>query len=159
MSQKERDQILALLSKSGFPFEHLVHEPVFTSEQASRVRGVSLKQGVKAMVLQSNHNNFYLFCLPADRKIDLTKAAEIVQELRLFLAQPAEVLRLTGCEIGSVSPFSGVLSNLPTFFDQGVLENETVEFNIGLHTDSVRMKSSDLVALVKPVLHSFGLVK
>ena len=159
MSQKERDQILVLLSKSGVPFEHLVHEPAFTSEQASRVRGVSLNQGVKAMLLESNHNNFYLFCLPADQKIDLAKAAEIVQELRLFLAQPAEVLRLTGCEIGSVSPFSGVLSGIQSFFDRGVLENETVEFNIGLHTDSVRMKSRGLVDLVKPVLHAFAIAK
>ena len=155
MSHSERDQILALIRKSGFPFEHLTHEPVFTSEQAASVRGAKLSEGVKAMCLQSNHGNFYLFCLPADRKIDFAKAALLTNELRLFLARPAEVLRMTNCEIGSVSPFSGALSGLPTVFDKRVAENESVEFNIGLHTDSVRMKSKDLLTLLEHRLGDF----
>ena len=156
MAAKEKEAIVSLLQNSGVSFQLLEHEPVFTSEQAARVRGVSLKQGVKAMVLQSNSGNFFLFCLPADKKIDFKKAAELVDEKRLFLANPAEVLRITGCQIGSVSPFSGLLSQLPAFFDSGILENETVEFNIGLHTHSVRMKSGDLTALIKPVFGEFA---
>lgn len=159
MGEKEKDAIVALLQKQNVSFELVEHEPVFTSEQAAKVRGASLKQGVKAMVLQSNHNHFFLFCLPADCRIDLHKAALITNELRLFLARPDEVLRLTGCEIGSVSPFSGVLSEIPTFFDSGILENETVEFNIGLHTHSVRMKSTDLAGIIKPQLAAFALSK
>ncbi len=155
MSVKEKDAILNLLHNSDVSFLVLEHEPVFTSEQAARVRDVSLRQGVKAMVLQSNSGKFFLFCLPADKKIDFKKAAALVNEKRVFLANPKEVLRVSGCEIGSVSPFSGLLSNLPTFFDSGILENEIVEFNIGTHTHSVRMKSRDLVSLLKPVLGEF----
>lgn len=149
MAQVQRDAILSLLQKSGVRFEHLSHEAVFTSEQAAVARGAKLSEGVKAMCLQSNHGNFYLFCLPADRKIDFYKASTLANELRLFLARPPEVLRVTGCETGSVSPFSGKLAGLQTFFDKAVLENESVEFNIGLHTDSVRMKSADLLRLIE----------
>ncbi len=159
MGVKEKDAILNLLHDSGVSFQVLEHEPVFTSEQAARVRGVSLKQGVKAMVLQSNSGKFFLFCLPADKKIDFKKAAELVNEKRLFLANPAEVLRTTGCEIGSVSPFSGLLSQIPAFFDFGILENELVEFNIGLHTHSVRMKSGDLAELVESEFGKFAAEK
>ncbi len=157
MGLKERNQILVFLKKSGISFEHLVHAPVFTSKQAAKVRGVSLKQDVKAMVLSSNSKELFLFCLSADRKIDFKKAARVAGVGRLFLASPADVFRVTGCEIGSVSPFSGTISNLKTFFDRQILENETIEFNIGLHTDSVRMKSADLLALIKPALADFGL--
>lgn len=157
MGVKEKDAIVSLLQSAGVSFQVLEHEPVFTSEQAARVRGVSLKQGVKAMVLQSGSGKFFLFCLPADQKIDFRKAAVLVDEKKVFLANPKEVLRVTGCEIGSVSPFSGLLSGIPTFFDSGILENESVEFNIGLHTHSVRMKSADLVGLVKPELGAFAI--
>lgn len=157
MSVKEKDAILKLLQDSGVSFQLLEHEPVFTSEQAAKVRGVSLKQGIKAMVLQSNSKKFFLFCLSADKKIDFKKAAELVNEKRLFLASPQSVLQKTGCEIGSVSPFSGILSSIPTFFDNEILENETVEFNIGLHTHSVRMKSADLLRLIEPRSRRFVL--
>lgn len=108
------------------------------------------------MVLQSNHGNFFLFGLPANLRIDFYKAAVMANELRLFLARPAEVLRVTGCEVGSVSPFSGALSGILTFFDKRILENDWVEFNIGLHTDSVRMKSVDLLRLIEHRLGDFA---
>lgn len=156
MGIKERDQILEWLKKSGVLFEHITHEPVFTSQQAAEVRKAKLSEGVKAMVLQSNVKKLFLFCLPADQKIDLKKAAALAGAERLSLASPADVLSATGCEIGSVSPFSGGLSEIPTFFDNGILQNVSVEFNIGLHTDSVRMKSKDLVEVVKPQLGLFS---
>lgn len=157
MGQSEMQKIVSLLESAGVRFELLVHVAVFTSEQAARVRGVSLSLGVKAMLLQSNTKQFFLFCLSADNKIDLKKAALLAGVGRLFLASKESVLRVTNCEVGSVSPFSGVLSGVPVFFDRGILAHEVVEFNVGLHTHSVRMKSSDLVNLAKPVLGSFSL--
>jgi Ala-tRNA(Pro) deacylase len=159
VGEKEKDSIVRLLESSSFSFDVLVHEPVFTSEQAAKVRGVSLQRGVKAMVLQSDSGKFFLFCLPADKRIDFKKAALLANEKHVSLADPKEVLQRTGCEIGSVSPFSGLLSGIPTFFDSGILGNEVVEFNIGLHTHSVRMKSSDLAELVKPELGNFATKK
>ncbi len=67
------------------------------------------------------------------------------------LASSEEVLKITGCEIGSVPPF-GHKKALKTYMDKDVLENEWVNFNIGLHTKSANMKSRDLEALLKPVL-------
>ena len=143
MGQKEAEKIIAILGESGAEFSKLVHEPVFTSEQAAKTRGTPLSEGVKAMVLKSNSGKFFLFCLPADKRIDLKKAAETAGE-RVFLASAEEALGATGCEIGSVSPFCGRLSGMPAFFDIGIRKNEEVEFNIGLHTHSVRMKSAEL---------------
>ena len=146
-----------LLLDSGKPFELMEHAPVFTSQEAAGLRKVGLHRGVKAIVTRSNAGNFFLFCLPADRKVDLKKAADLANADRLFLASKEDVLRITGCEVGSVSPFSGLFSNLPTFFDRKILENNRVDFSVGLHTRSVEMKSGDLVELVKPRLGSFSL--
>ncbi len=156
MGQNEVDATVSRLRASGVAFELLSHEPVFTSAQAAAVRNAQLREGVKAMVLESNDRRFFLFCLPADKRIDLEKACALAGVERLFLAPKDSVLRVTNCEVGSVSPFSGVLSDIPVFFDHGILGNESVEFNIGLHTRSVRMKSGDLVKLLSPAMAEFA---
>ncbi len=156
MAQKEFDSIIRLLKNSKKPFDLLEHAPVFTSQQAADLRKVGLNQGVKAIVTRASGGRYFLFCLPADSKVDLEKAADLVNVDNLFLASKEEVLRVTGCEVGSVSPFSGVLSNIPAFFEESILKNERVDFSAGLHTRSVEMKSSDLVSLVNPRLAVFA---
>lgn len=44
--------IKELLNSNGITYEVSEHEPVYTSEQAAKVRGVELKTGVKALVLK-----------------------------------------------------------------------------------------------------------
>ncbi|MDO8625133.1 MAG: YbaK/EbsC family protein [Candidatus Diapherotrites archaeon] len=158
MGQNEFEAIKSLLEKSGVSFELLVHEASFSSAESAKNRGTDLHAGVKAMVVASNSGKFYLFCLPADMRLDLKKAAELANEKRVFLAFKEDVLRITGCEVGSCSPFSGLISDLSMFLDRSVLENDLVVFNLGLHTHSCRMKSADLVALSKPQVAVFSSV-
>jgi Cys-tRNA(Pro) deacylase len=131
------------------------HEPVYTSEQAARVRGAELKTGVKAIMLGTKEGGFVLGLVAADRRIDLKKLAKIVRTKRLRLASPTEVLKITGCEVGSVHPF-GNLHGLPIYLDVSVLENDLVNFNAGLHTVSIQMKAQDLARAVRPVIGEFS---
>ncbi|MEM2215873.1 MAG: YbaK/EbsC family protein [Nitrososphaerota archaeon] len=143
------------LDDNGVVYRVYEHEPVYTSEQAARVRRVELKTGVKALIIKTPDERFILGLVAADRKIDLAKLAKIVGVKKLKLATPIEVLEKTGCEIGSVHPF-GNLYNLQTYLDRSVLENTWVNFNAGLHTVSIHMKTEDLVRLVKPVIADFS---
>ena len=144
-----------LLDRNGICYEVSEHAPVYTSEEAARVRGVELKTGVKALVLRTEGGNFVVGLVAADRKIDLKKLARVLGVKRLQLASSDEVLRLTGCEVGSVHPF-GNLFGLSTYLDRSVLENDMVNFNAGLHTVSVQMKAKDLVKVIKPVVEDFS---
>jgi Ala-tRNA(Pro) deacylase len=128
---------------------------VYTSIQAAKIRGVELRTGVKALILKTNEGDFMMGLVAADRRMDLKKLAMIVGTKSLRLAYPEEVLKITGCEIGSVHPF-GNLHDLPTYLDFSLLENDTVNFNAGLHTVSIQMKAKDLIEIVKPVIESFS---
>jgi len=147
--------IKELLDHNGISYKVSEHEPVYTSEQAARVRGVQLKTGVKALVLKAVRGSFIMGLVAADRKVNLKKLAKIVQTKKLRLASPKEVLQITGCEVGSVHPF-GNLHNLPTYLDSSILENDIVNFNAGLHTVSIEMKSKGLVKVIKPVIEDFS---
>ncbi len=144
-------KIKELLDKNKIEYEIKEHEPVYTSEQAAKVRGSKLKEGVKALVLKSNTGKFILALIAADKKVDLKKLAKVTNNKELKLAKAEEVLKETNCEVGSVPPFGSVLG-LQTYMDKSVAENDFVEFNAGLLTSSIRMKAKDLVAVVKPLI-------
>ncbi len=150
MSELEVKRIKNLLDSKNIEYKLFEHEAVFTSEQASKVRGVDLKTGVKALVLKTKEGKLILALVAADRRIDLKKLAKKVNTKDLRLASPEEVLKKTGCKIGSVHPF-GILHSLETYMDASVLENEKVNFNVGIHEKSIEMKSEDLVKVVNPV--------
>src|SRR3989338_2375650 len=136
-------RVLSTFKQRGISFELFEHAPVRTSEEASRVRGVPLKTGVKAMLMRNKKGLFVLVLLPADRKIDVKQIEKLENNGQIELAKPEEVERVTGCVPGSVPPFAHETA-LKTYFHRAILENELVNFNIGEHTLSVRIKSSDL---------------
>ncbi len=145
-----------VLKKSNTEYEVIEHTAVYTSEDAARVRGVDMNAGVKSLILKSDSGNFLMALVPGDRRVDLKKLAKIIGAKRVSLAQPSEVLKITGCTIGSVHPF-GNIHHLGTWMDRRVLTNERVEFNAGLHTVSIRMKASDLANIVKPQIEDFSM--
>jgi len=147
--------IKELLNRDGITYQVSEHEPVYSSEQAAKVRGVELKTGVKALVLETDEGGFVMGLIAADRRIDLKKLAKIVKKKKLRLASPQEVLKITGCEVGSVHPF-GNLHGLPTYLDSSILENDMVNFNAGLHTVSIQMKAKDLIKAIRPVIENFS---
>jgi len=147
--------IKGLLDHSGIAYEVSEHEPVYTSEQAAKVRGVELKTGVKALVLKTEEGSFVMGLIVADRRIDLKKLAKIARTKKLRLASPQEVLKITGCEVGSVHPF-GNLHRLPTYLDKSILENKMVNFNAGLHRVSIQMKTKDLIKVIRPKIQNFS---
>lgn len=155
MSEKHSIEVEKFLKSKGIAYRIIEHKAVYTSEQAAKERGFDARKGVKAMVCKAG-KQFVLALLPGDSRIDFKKLASLNREKKACLASSIEVLEKTECEIGSVSPF-GNLYGLKTFMDKKVLENEEVEFNIGMHTKSIHMKAKDLKKAVKPIMEEFAL--
>jgi len=153
-TSKVFEKILQLLERAGVEYELLRHEPVRTAQEASKIRGTSIKEGVKAIIFAADGEPF-LICVSGDRRIDSKefKRTYGVKDLRLL--SPEEVLQLTGLEVGAIPPL-GKAMNLPSYLDRAVLENEYVCFNAGSHTRSIRMKTADFVKLTTSEIGDFG---
>jgi Ala-tRNA(Pro) deacylase len=154
MGQSERDRILSKFSEMNIPVEHLTHEPVYTSEQAMRVRGGVLHSGVKSLVCETERG-IIVALVAADLKLDLEKLAKLILFKKIKLASKEKVLRATNCEVGSVPPF-GFDPPLPTYVDESVFDHEWAEFNIGLVTESVKMRTGDLRKILPQKLLQFA---
>src|ERR1700683_668538 len=70
MSTSLLASIRELLASHGAVFREVHHEPTFTSEQSARARGEELRLGGKALLLKGDDEQYRLFVLPADRKVD-----------------------------------------------------------------------------------------
>ena len=150
-----RNEIVRLLKQHELTFNHSTHEPTPTSEDSARVRGISMEEGVKALILRGkNTKKNYQFNIPSHLKLDMKAVAEIVGEKCEF--EDAEVIKERfGLEVGGIPPF-GSLLNLDTFYDERISTNARAAFNCGLRTESIIMTSKDLITLVQPKIARFS---
>lgn len=138
------------LKATEVPFRVTRHEPVFTSEQAAAVRGVSLSSGAKALIVKVGER-FAMLVVPADRKLDSKKARANLGVKSIRFASKEEVMELTGLEPGSIPPF-GSLFQLSTYVDPALAANESINFNAGDHSISIQMAYDSLVAVEGPAV-------
>ncbi len=142
-------KIIALLNERGVVYQTQHHEPTVTSEDAARIRGVSLHEGAKALVLRGDKSGqHYLFVMPADLRVDTKKVQALVGERVCFAPDPEAV---TGCVKGSVPPLGSVIG-LKTYCDARLAENVSIHFNAGSLTDSVTMRYEDYLQIEQPQL-------
>lgn len=150
-----RNEIIHQLHQRKITFDHRVHEATPTSEDSARVRQIKMEEGIKALILRGkNTKKNYQINIPAHLKLDMKAVAEMVGEKCEF-EDPAIIQERYGLQIGGVPPFGNLL-NIDNYFDERIIEQERAAFNCGLLTESIIMKSKDLVALVDPKMGHFG---
>jgi Ala-tRNA(Pro) deacylase len=148
------EQVESLLAQHGVAYQVLRHEPVYTSEEAARVRGTPLASGAKALICKGDET-LVMFVVPADRKLDSHAVRRAKGWRKLRFATREEVTELTGLSPGSIPPF-GSLFGLATLCDQRLVSNEVINFNAGDHSISVSMRYADYVQVEKPTLGTFA---
>ncbi|TNV75467.1 hypothetical protein FGO68_gene14657 [Halteria grandinella] len=147
-------KIEALLQEKGIDYKLLIHEPVLTSKAAAEIRGVPLSSGAKAMLLKDNSKAdsmlFTLAVMSASKKFSWKLVKKLLKVKNMRFATPEEVYTVTGCLPGAVPPFGSVFG-IGTILDRSLrAQGETINFNCGLRTHSVRMRFEDYYALEKP---------
>ncbi len=150
-----RNEIIRKLRKEECEFEHLTHEATPTSQDSARVRNTTLEEGVKSIIVRgkSSKKN-YQFNIPSHMKLDMKACAETVGEKCEF-EDPVIILERFGLPVGGVPPF-GNLINLDNYFDDRIASQERSAFNCGSQTESIIMKSKDLLVLAEAKLGRFG---
>jgi len=154
MPQSVFEQVECLLLQHGLGYQVLRHEPVYTSEEAARIRGTPLASGAKALICKGE-DRFVMFVVPADRKLDSHAVRRAKGWRKLRFATREEVLELTGLAPGSIPPF-GSLFGLPTLCDKRLGDNDVINFNAGDHSISVSMRYADYRLAEKPELGTFA---
>lgn len=141
-------KIVNLLRVNDARYGETEHQPVYTSQQLAKVRGVLEKQIAKSLLLKCG-NDFIIAVLPGDRKLDNQKLKNLLKIRKFRFATPEEVKSKTHCEIGACYPF-GNLIGLSTIVDKSMSKNKVIFFNPGLHNITMEIEWKDYYSIVKP---------
>ncbi|MFP6769897.1 MAG: YbaK/EbsC family protein [Planctomycetaceae bacterium] len=149
------ESIRAWLVERGITFREVQHEPTRTSEDAARARGEELRNGGKALLMKVD-DEFALFVLPADRRVDSGTIRRTLGIRKLRFASREELAELTagegreGLVPGSVPPFGEPILPLRLYVEEAIGGNERIAFNAGSLTDSIILDVSDYLEIAQP---------
>ncbi|NMC35683.1 hypothetical protein GYA49_01420, partial [Candidatus Beckwithbacteria bacterium] len=148
------EQIKNYLETEKVAFEIFEHEPVFTCEQAIAISKTKPEENAKALLLEAD-DQAIMTVLSADKKLDLKALKQITGKKDVSIGSKELLKKATGLEPGSVPPF-GSLWKLPTYLEEGFSKAETIYFNAGSHTQTIKMSMADFIKVEKPQIASFA---
>ena len=137
-------QVTEHLETHGVPFEPIAHQQAYTSIAEARALGIDASEVLKTVAVRVA-GGYALMAIPATCRLDMRLARAAVGDRHVRLATEEELLRdFPGIELGALPPL-GSLLGAPLYADQELLQHETVVFAAGSQTESVQLKTADLL--------------
>ncbi len=117
----------------------------------------------KSLFLKSKEDNqYFLAILPADKRVDFNKFAEVVGVKKVSLASKEKLDEKLGVEPGSVSPFSlinDVDGEVLVYMDKSVYEADVVSFHPNINTETLALSSDDFKRFLNLVGNDFRIIE
>jgi Ala-tRNA(Pro) deacylase len=144
-------RVKEVLDQQEIPYTHQVHRTAYTAQEVAAEEHIPGKEMAKTVVLTTGQG-LAMAVLPASRRLDLEAARRLVGDPQARLASEIEFTGLfPDCDVGAMPPFGNVYG-IPVYLDSGLADNEEIVFNATTHQDTIRMKYSDFVRVVKPTV-------
>ena len=150
-----KNEIGALLERSGIGYELVDHSAVYTMEDLAALSLPHPEAEAKNLFLRDDKRNFLLLTVPGEKRVNL-KAFQKANGLRKLSFGSAEDLEaLLGLHPGSVTPL-GVLND-PADSVPLYLDRELAHKLLGIHpnenTATLYLRCEDLTALLESQGH------
>jgi len=137
-------QVTEHLHALGVPFELIAHQQAYTSIEEAGALGIDASEVVKTVAVRAA-GGYALVAVPATGRLDMHLVQAAVGDRHARLATEEELRRdFPGIELGALPPLGSLLA-APLYVDQEVLGHETVVFAAGSQTESVQLKTADLL--------------
>lgn len=134
------------LDSTGKQWQPLSHVETLSSVDEARALGIDSDEVAKSLVLKSREG-YALAVIPGGHRLDMHKVRDATGDKTIRLASENDLERdFPDYELGAAPPAAGLL-NVLGFVDPTVRSREWIVFAAGTHTDSVRMKTADLIGL------------
>ena len=153
MTHKDRiERVLKYIKRKKIKAEIIyLKDKAVSAEDASRLSGFPVKSIIKTIIVIADGKP-YAVLVTGDKRIDYTKLRKVLGCRIIRLANKDEVKRLTGFEIGEVSPLSFRLDRMTKVVDKELLAMDTVLLGAGSHNALVKMRTEELLKTIKPLI-------
>lgn len=137
-------QVTEHLETHGVPFEPIAHQQAYTSIAEARALGIDASEVLKTVAMRVA-DGYALMAILATCRLDMHLVQAAVGGRHVRLATEEELLRdFPDFELGALPPL-GSLLGAQLYVDQEVLQLETVVFAAGSQTESVQIRTADLL--------------
>lgn len=151
--EKAYNQLIELLHRDNVPYRLIDHEPQGQTEIVSRLRGNSLSQAAKCMILMvkvgKKEKHYVLGVVTGDARVDFNAIKELFGASYVSFASANIAEELAGSVAGTILPFS-FRADLELIADPALLDNQELYFNAGRLDRSLVIKTTDYVKLAHP---------
>jgi len=132
------------LEERGIAFELIPHRQAYTSTEEARALGVDAGEVLKTLAVRTS-SGYALVVIPASRRLDLHLVREALGDSHARLASEEELGRdFADYQLGALPPL-GALVGASVYVDPEVLRHDTVAFAAGTQTESVKLRTEELV--------------
>ncbi len=148
---KNNTKLTQYLTQQQVAFHLLPHQsPARSIEDAARQRQVRPSQMVKSILLRDMDNRYALACTPGDQSVDPKKVRAVLGYRRMTCVELSQVTKITGYEVGTVTPLL-LTTSMPILFDHQIMQEEVVTISSGSLMAGIAMHRDDLIKLCHPL--------
>ncbi len=144
------------LAKHQVPHEVLVYDHLEKGAvYAAQATGVALAQTIKTLVVEAGRRAYWFALMPGDREISFKKLAKACQAKRAAMVDAQTAQRLTGYQIGGISPF-GSRRRLPVVMHARLADYDRVAINAGQRGVLVTLDPQNIVLALHPLIEAIA---
>jgi Ala-tRNA(Pro) deacylase len=151
------EQLFAALDALGIKHATVEHPPVFTVDQAARLRGEIAGGHTKNLFLRDKKHELYLVVALEDADIDLKGLHRLLGATGRFSFGSSDLLReVWGVEPGAVTPFGAIndtTGRVTVVLDAAMMEHATLNYHPLVNTMTTSIKREDLVKFLESTGH------
>jgi len=148
--------LLAWLEELGIAVSTHRHPPVFTVEDAKRLRGELPGGHAKSLLMKDKKGAMALVVVEEDRRLDLRSLAELLSMKRLSFASPERLDATLGVPPGSVTPFALINRRkapqqedaLNVILDAGLMRLDPLNFHPLHNAATTTISTDDLLRFI-----------
>ncbi|MGW6023703.1 YbaK/EbsC family protein [Streptomyces sp. NPDC055099] len=146
-------KLVGLLDERGAAYRVIEHEAEGATEAVSALRGNTLQQAAKCIVVMvkigKKTKRYVLAVVPGDRRVDLNAVKQLLGGTYAGFATHEAAERLAGSVSGTILPFS-FEPELELVVDPALLAHEEIFFNAARLDRSLALRTADYVAIAEP---------
>ncbi len=148
---KSKTNAMRRLDAAGISYrvlEYPVDENNLAGTHIADEVGLPCSQVYKTLVAKGDKTGPVVFCIAADREIDLKKAARVTENKRVEMVHVKDLLGLTGYIRGDCSPV-GMKKKFPTYVDRAVLSEDEITISAGVRGAQLLLSVEKLLPFIE----------
>lgn len=138
----KKTNVLRILEKEKIAYDFLEYDNNMTDAVEIAKKLNQDPQNVFKTLVTVGKKSHYVFMVPSNQKLNLKKAAFVVDEKSIKMIKQKDLKPLTGYVHGGCSPI-GMKTNFPTYIDETCMNQEIIYFSGGRVGLQVKIKFND----------------